>query len=99
MAQTTKAFWNGNSQAVRVPAELAFDRTDIELEIERIGDELRIRPARRPLGGVLEKIRQVCLGLHGRAPGRAGAGVTRGTVMALFVLDTNMCIYLMKNQP
>jgi antitoxin VapB len=55
MMQTTKAFRNGNSQAVRIPAELAFDRTDIELEIERVGDELRIRPARRPLGGVLKK--------------------------------------------
>jgi antitoxin VapB len=53
--QTTKAFRNGNSQAVRIPAELAFDRTDIELEIERVGDELRIRPARRPLSGVLKK--------------------------------------------
>ena len=53
--QTTKAFRNGNSQAVRIPAELAYDRTDIELEIERVGDELRIRPARRPLSGVLKK--------------------------------------------
>ncbi|MFL6718223.1 MAG: antitoxin [Burkholderiaceae bacterium] len=52
---TTKAFRNGNSQAVRIPAELAFDRTDIELEIERVGEELRIRPARRPLSGVLNK--------------------------------------------
>ena len=42
----TKIFRNGNSQAVR---------TDIELEIERVGDELRIRPARRPLTGVLKK--------------------------------------------
>lgn len=53
--QRTKAFQNGNSQAVRIPAELAFDRTDMELEIERVGDELRIRPARRPLSGVLKK--------------------------------------------
>lgn len=53
--QTTKAFRNGNSQAVRIPAELAYERTDIELEIERIGDEIRIRPARRPLVGVLKK--------------------------------------------
>ncbi len=52
---TTKAFRNGNSQAVRIPADLAFDRTDIELEIERIGDELRIRPVRRTLAGVLKK--------------------------------------------
>lgn len=53
--QTTKVFRNGNSQAVRIPAELAYERTDIELEIERVGDEIRIRPARRPLVGVLKK--------------------------------------------
>jgi len=52
---TTKAFRNGNSQAVRIPAELAFERTDIDLEIERVGVELRIRPARRSLSGVLAK--------------------------------------------
>ncbi|MCP5190688.1 MAG: AbrB/MazE/SpoVT family DNA-binding domain-containing protein [Pseudomonadales bacterium] len=52
---TTRAFKNGNSQAVRIPADLAYERTDIELEVERIGDELRIRPARRSLAGVLSK--------------------------------------------
>lgn len=52
---TTRAFRNGNSQAVRIPADLAYERTDIDLEIERIGDELRIRPARRSLAGVLAK--------------------------------------------
>ncbi len=52
---TTRVFKNGNSQAVRIPAELAYDRSDIEVEIERVGDEIRIRPARRPLGGVLKK--------------------------------------------
>jgi len=51
--QTTKAFRNGNSLAVRIPAALAYDDTDVELEIERIGDELRIRPARRPLTDAL----------------------------------------------
>jgi antitoxin VapB len=52
---TTRAFKNGNSQAVRIPADLAFERIDIELEIERVGDELRIRPARRSLAGVMAK--------------------------------------------
>lgn len=52
---TTRVFRNGNSQAVRIPAELAYERTDIDLEIERVGDELRIRPACRPLTGVLKK--------------------------------------------
>jgi antitoxin VapB len=52
---TTKVFKNGNSQAVRIPADLAFERMDIDLEIERIGTELRIRPARRSLAGILGK--------------------------------------------
>ena len=34
----TKLFKNGNSQAVRIPAELAYGSWDIELIIERIGD-------------------------------------------------------------
>ncbi|MGB7502534.1 MAG: type II toxin-antitoxin system VapB family antitoxin [Azonexus sp.] len=53
--QTTRAFRNGNSQAVRIPADLAFERSDLELEIERVGEEIRIRPARRSLSGVLAK--------------------------------------------
>jgi antitoxin VapB len=53
--QTTKIFRNGNSQAVRIPAELSYDRTDIEMLIERVGDELRIRPARQSLVGVMER--------------------------------------------
>ncbi|ALM84414.1 type II toxin-antitoxin system VapB family antitoxin [Bordetella sp. N] len=52
--QLTKLFRTGDSQAVCIPAELAYDRTDIELEIERIGDEIRIRPVRRSFAGVLE---------------------------------------------
>lgn len=52
---TTRAFKNGDSQAVRIPADLAYERTDIELEIERVGDEIRIRPTRRSLSGVLTK--------------------------------------------
>lgn len=45
-----KVFKNGNSQAVRIPAEYAYERSDIDVEVERIGDEIRIRPARRNLG-------------------------------------------------
>ncbi len=55
MHTTTRAFKNGNSQAVRIPASLAYERTDMELLIERHGDEIRIRPAGRSLAGVLGK--------------------------------------------
>jgi antitoxin VapB len=51
----TKSFKNGNSQAVRIPADIAYERMDMDLEIEREGDEIRIRPARRSLSGVLSK--------------------------------------------
>ena len=37
----TRLFRNGNSQAVRIPAEYAFARSYLELEIDRVGDELR----------------------------------------------------------
>jgi antitoxin VapB len=52
----TKVFKNGNSQAVRIPAELAYSSWDVELVIERLGDELRIRPAQRRMGDVLAKL-------------------------------------------
>ena len=53
---TTRLFRNGNSQAVRIPAELAYERSDLELEIERCGDELRIRPAGQPITGALQAL-------------------------------------------
>ncbi|MDP4299464.1 antitoxin [Leptothrix discophora] len=52
----TRLFKNGNSQAVRIPAELAYDSWDMDLLIERDGDELRIRPTRRRVGDVLGKL-------------------------------------------
>ncbi len=58
----TRLFKNGNSQAVRIPAELAYQETDGELEIERNGDELRIRPVRRSLLEALRKLPKVSAG-------------------------------------
>lgn len=42
---TTRVFKSGNSQAVRIPAELAYDNTDMELTITRSGDVITIYPA------------------------------------------------------
>jgi antitoxin VapB len=50
----TRAFRNGNSQAVRIPAAFAFPSNDTELEIERVGTELRIRPIGRRLDCVMK---------------------------------------------
>lgn len=56
----TRIFRNGNSQAIRIPADIAFPETETEVEIERVGDELRIRRLRRPLAGALD-----CFGRFG----------------------------------
>ena len=45
----TRVFKSGNSQAVRIPAELAYAETDIDLEITRLGDVITIFPARNSL--------------------------------------------------
>lgn len=42
---TTRAFRAGGAQAIPIPPEIAYGRADIDLDIQRIGDELRIRPA------------------------------------------------------
>jgi len=53
----TRVFQSGHSQAVRIPKALQYDRLDLELEIERYGDELRIRPMRRTLTHLTKKFR------------------------------------------
>jgi antitoxin VapB len=43
---TTRVFKSGNSQAVRIPAELAYDSNDMEVTVTRSGDVITIYPAR-----------------------------------------------------
>ena len=49
----TRLFKNDGTQAVLVPDELAYSNWDLDLVIDREGDELRIRPAARRMGDVL----------------------------------------------
>lgn len=41
--------------AVRIPKELHFDNPVAEVEIERVGDSLVLRPVGQPLTNVLKK--------------------------------------------
>ncbi len=70
MTSTTRLFKNGHSQAVRIPAELAYPVAEMELLIERVGDELRIRPAQRRMGDVMGALAQFSPGFmaQGREP-------------------------------
>ncbi len=43
----TRVFQSGNSIAVRIPKELAIVSASQDVEIERVGDSLVIRPVRR----------------------------------------------------
>ena len=53
----TRAFKSGNSQAVRIPAELAFADTQVDLEIIRMGDVITIYPARTSLKDMVAALR------------------------------------------
>lgn len=53
----TKAFKNGNSQAVRIPAEIAYESTDIELDIVRVGNKIIIQPVTQSLGDILRQMK------------------------------------------
>jgi antitoxin VapB len=55
----TRAFKSGNSQAIRVPAELAYADTDIDLEITRLGDVITIFPARNSMSDVVAALRRM----------------------------------------
>jgi antitoxin VapB len=52
----TRIFRSGDSQAVRIPAELAYADSSIDLEIRRLGDVITIFPARRNLRDVCEAL-------------------------------------------
>jgi antitoxin VapB len=53
----TRAFKNGYSQAVRIPAETAYDSTDIELGMVRIGDRIVIEPVAQSPGELIRKMK------------------------------------------
>ncbi len=53
----TKVFKNGNSQAVRIPAEIAYESMDIALEIVRVGNKITIQPVAQSLGDVLRQMK------------------------------------------
>lgn len=95
----TRLFKNGNSAAVRVSVELAYSSWDIDLVIERQGDELRIRPARRRIGNMLGKLAQFSPDFMSDGRGLNLEGERDVAVKPRYMLETNICIYLMKHQP
>jgi len=54
---TTRVFKSGNSQAVRIPADMAFERMDIDLTITRNGDVITIMPFKQDLKRMVAELR------------------------------------------
>ena len=55
----TRLFRTGNRQAVLIPSALAFESDKTQVEIERQGDELIIRPVKRRLSGLGRAFREL----------------------------------------
>lgn len=55
----TRVFKSGNSQAVRIPAELAYADLSIDLNITRMGDVITVFPARRSLKDAVVTLRDL----------------------------------------
>jgi len=55
----TRVFKSGNSQAVRIPAELAYTDLSIDLRITRTGDVITIFPARDSLRDAVATLRKL----------------------------------------
>jgi antitoxin VapB len=55
----TRAFKSGNSQAVRIPAELAYADPGQELVISRVGDVITIFPKRGSLKDAVAMLREM----------------------------------------
>jgi antitoxin VapB len=53
----TRAFRSGNSQAIRIPAELAYAETGTDLSITRHGDVITILPVRQNLRTAVARLR------------------------------------------
>jgi antitoxin VapB len=54
----SRTFRSGNSEAVRLPRNVAFGR-EVEVTIVRSGDVLTIYPARKPIGDLVKQLAQL----------------------------------------
>jgi antitoxin VapB len=55
----TRVFKSGNSQAVRIPAELAYSDLSGDFKITRLGDVITIFPARRSVKDAVAALREM----------------------------------------
>jgi len=54
----SKTFKSGNSEALRLPKEVALG-TDVEVTIRRVGDVLTITPKNRTMAELVRRLREI----------------------------------------
>ena len=55
----TRAFKSGASQAIRIPAELVYEDTSVDLTITRLGDVIVIAPKQVTMRETIAKLRNM----------------------------------------
>ena len=54
----SKTFRSGNSEAVRLPKEVAFG-SDVDVTIRRVGDVLTIMPKHKSMAELVRRLREI----------------------------------------
>jgi antitoxin VapB len=68
LTKSTKVFWSGNSQAVRIPKEFLIDSD--EVEIRKRGDTILLRPRKRTWAPLLKSLDKFSDDFMGRGRGQ-----------------------------
>ena len=90
---TSKTFKSGNSQAVRLPKEVAFP-DDTEVTIERSGDVVTIRPKRLPMAELVARLKAMPSPPEIEERDADFWPDRPGLCSSVFLLDTNIVIHM-----
>lgn len=91
---TAKLFENGRSQAVRLPKECQF--AGDEVAVNKIGDIVILMPQNNKWSGFLSSFDMFS---NDYGSGKGTAKRTEARIFMKYMLDTNICIYAIKNKP
>ena len=94
--ETAKLFYSGNSQAVRLPREFRF--TEDRVYIKRLGSVVVLLPYGDPWRSLLEGLDLFSADfMEARSQGETESA--RAGVRMRYLLDTNICIQIIRRKP
>ena len=91
----TRAFKSGASQAIRIPAELVYEDTSVDLTITRLGDVIVIAPRRVTMRetiancAICRSRRASKIGSRSNCPSASATNTKLGESNSLSVFSTN----------